>query len=188
MRIDISSALFSASIFFFAVIILVIRSNLGYMHQIDTSLFTTIFNKQHMWRHGHHTKHLQTKQLIPKWGRVEEWYNSSTLYAFIAGKGANLPWFPFILNTYVSVFSKTYSVVCALSSKLLLLRIITLLLNISEKVSNQNWIHEKHSVRRVLSVWLSSENIMFKIYKTIILPLVYVGVKLGLSRWRWNIV
>ena len=135
------SALFSASILF--AVILVIRSNLGYRDQIDTSLFTTIFNTQHTWRHGHHTKHLQTKQLIPKRSRVEEWHNSSTLYVFMAGKGANLPWFSFILNTYVSVLSKTYSVACAVWCKLLLLRIITLLLNISEKVSNQNWIHEK---------------------------------------------
>jgi len=67
-------------------------------------------------------------------------------------------------------------------------------------VTNQSCIHEEiksrlvsgnacyHSVHNLLSSHLLSKNFEIKIYKTIILLLFCIGVKLGHSHWGKNIV
>jgi hypothetical protein len=66
--------------------------------------------------------------------------------------------------------------------------------NLVTTLTNQNCIHEENksrlnsgnacylSFQSVLSSRLLSRNVKIKIYKTIILPVFYMGVKLGLSR------
>jgi hypothetical protein len=66
--------------------------------------------------------------------------------------------------------------------------------NNTTSLTDQNCIHEEiksrlnsgnacyHPVQSVLSSRLLSRNVKVKIYKTIILPVIFMGVKLGLSR------
>jgi hypothetical protein len=44
-----------------------------------------------------------------------------------------------------------------------------------------------HSVQDLLSSSLLPKNTKIKIYRTVILPVFCMGVKLGLSHWGWNI-
>jgi hypothetical protein len=44
-----------------------------------------------------------------------------------------------------------------------------------------------HSVQDLVSYSLLSKNTKIKIYRTVILPVFCMGVKLGLSHWGWNI-